>query len=182
MDIEHAAAKSIVLDQSDSHSGSLTIGANKGLEVVGTITRTTTGEDKLATRPEDLKLETSSTGNATLIFNNSNSNQATVGLYSKGFINGSGTKNYQYIGVPCEEVSALYNFYGSWMYSWGIKKNGSWGWVSVKNGASVYEWTGYCITQQAPTTYAIEGTLVQTTSNRSCQREHGGRQLLDSSD
>ena len=164
VDIEHAAAKSIVLDQSDSHSGSLTIGANKGLEVVGTITRTTTGEDKLATRPEDLKLETSSTGNATLIFNNSNSNQATVGLYSKGFINGSGTKNYQYIGVPCEEVSALYNFYGSWMYSWGIKKNGSWGWVSVKNGASVYEWTGYCITQQAPTTYAIEGTLVQTTS------------------
>ncbi len=164
VDIGHAAAKSIVLDQSDSHTGSLTIGANKGLEVVGTITRTTTGEDKLATRPEDLKLETSSTGNATLIFNNSNSNQATVGLYSKGFIDGSGTKNYQYIGVPCEEVSALYNFYGSWMYSWGTKKNGSLGWVSVKNGASVSEWTGYCITQQAPTTYAIEGTLVQTTS------------------
>ena len=164
VDIEHAAAKSIVLDQSSSHTGKLTVGANKGLEVVGTISRTTTGEDNLSTRTEDLILETSTAGNATLIFDNSNSNAATVDLYSKGYIDGSGTKNYQYIGVPVTEANAASNFYGSWMYSWGIKKNGSWGWVSVKNGASVYPWTGYCITQQEPTYYAIEGTLVPTTT------------------
>ena len=164
VDIEHAVAKSIVIDQSSSHTGKLTVGANKGLEVVGTISRTTTGEDNLSTRTEDLILETSTTGNASLIFNNSNSNAATVDLYSKGYIDGSGTKNYQYIGVPVTEANAASNFYGSWMYSWGIKKNGAWGWVSVKNGASVYPWTGYCITQQEPTYYAIEGTLVPTTT------------------
>ena len=164
VDIEHAVAKSIVIDQSSSHTGKLTVGANKGLEVVGTISRTTTGEDNLSTRTEDLILETSTAGNATLIFDNSNSNAATVDLYSKGYIDGSGTKNYQYIGVPVTEANAASNFYGSWMYSWGIKKNGAWGWVSVKNGASVYPWTGYCITQQEPTYYAIEGTLVPTTT------------------
>lgn len=164
VDIEHAVAKSIVIDQSSSHTGKLTVGANKGLEVVGAISRTTTGEDNLSTRTEDLILETSTAGNATLIFDNSNSNAATVDLYSKGYIDGSGTKNYQYIGVPVTEANAASNFYGSWMYSWGIKKNGAWGWVSVKNGASVYPWTGYCITQQEPTYYAIEGTLVPTTT------------------
>ncbi len=164
VDIEHAVAKSIVIDQSSSHTGKLNIGANKGLEVIGTISRTTTGEDNLSTRTEDLILETSTAGNATLIFDNSNSNAATVDLYSKGYIDGSGTKNYQYIGVPVTEANAASNFYGSWMYSWGIKKNGAWGWVSVKNGASVYPWTGYCITQQEPTYYAIEGTLVPTTT------------------
>ena len=159
---EHATAKSIVIDHSNGNTGKITIQALKGLEVSGTI-QLNTGSSLTSTTPADLILESSEGGNASLIFNNSNSDQARVGFYSKGFIDGEDVKNYQYIGVPVTEANALYNYYGSWIYSWSDKGSG-YGWKKVPNGGTVYAWTGYCITQEAPTTYAIEGTLVPTTS------------------
>ena len=159
---EHATAKSIVIDHSNGNTGKITIQALKGLEVSGTI-QLNTGSSLTSTTPADLILESSEGGNASLIFNNSNADQARVGFYSKGFIDGEGVKNYQYIGIPFTEVNALYNYYGSWIYSWSDKGSG-YGWKKVPNGGIVNAWTGYCITQEAPTTYAIEGTLVPTTS------------------
>ncbi len=153
---DHATAKSIVLDQ-NSHTGKLTIQANKGLEVVGTITRTTDGSNSLATREEDLVLESSSAGNASLIFNNSNSCAATVQMYSKASISGD-TWNWQYVGTPFTGSIPLYNYYGSWMYKW----NGSW---QVVTGSETLDpFTGYCLTQSSATTHVMGGTLVPTTS------------------
>ena len=158
---EHATAKSIVIDHSKGNTGKITIQALKGLEVAGTI-QLNTGSSLTSTTPADLILESSEGGNASLIFNNSNADQASVSFYSKASIE-DGEKNYQYIGVPFTEVNALYNYYGSWMYSWSDKGSG-YGWKKVPNGGTVYAWTGYCITQENPTTYAPEGTLVPTTS------------------
>lgn len=156
VDIAHATAKSIVLDQ-NSHTGKLTIQANKGLEVAGTITRTTDGSNRLATREEDLVLESSSAGNASLIFNNSNSCAATVQMYSKATIVGN-TWNWQYVGTPFTGSIPQYNYYGSWMYKW----NG--GWEVVHGGDELTPFAGYCLTQNSATTHVMGGTLVPTTS------------------
>ena len=161
VDDEHATAKSIIIDHSNGNTGKITIQALKGLEVAGTI-QLNTGSSLTSTTPADLILESSEGGNASLIFNNSNADQARVSLYSKASII-DGVKNYQYIGVPVTEANALYNYYGSWIYSWSDKGSG-YGWKKVPNGGIVNAWTGYCITQEAPTTYAIKGTLVPTTS------------------
>lgn len=159
VDIAHATAKSIVLDQ-NSNTGKLTIEANKGLEVVGTITRTTDGSNRLATREEDLVLESSSAGNASLIFNNSNSDAATVMMYSKATIVGS-TWNWQYVGTPFTGSIPQYNYYGSWMYKW----NGSW--EVVHGSDELTPFAGYCLTQNSATTHVMGGTLVPTTSSGS---------------
>lgn len=153
VDIAHATAKSIVLDQ-NSHTGKLTIQANKGLEVAGTITRTTDGSNRLATRPEDLILESSSAGNASLIFDNSNSCQATVQMYSIGNIEGN-TWNWQFMGTPFTSANALYSYYGSYLYEW---KAGGY-WDAVANGGTMTPFTGYCITQDDPNYYVMDGTL-----------------------
>lgn len=153
VDIAHATAKSIVLDQ-NSHTGKLTIEANKGLEVAGTITRTTDGSNRLATRPEDLILESSSAGNASLIFDNSNSCQATVQMYSIGNIEGN-TWNWQFMGTPFISANALYSYYGSYLYEWQSRGD----WDVVPNGGTMTPFTGYCITQSSATTYVMDGTL-----------------------
>ena len=155
VDIAHALAKRIILDQSDSNTGKLTIQANKGLEVAGTITRTTDGSNRLATRPEDLILESSSDGNASLIFNNSNSCQATVKMYSIGAIVSESQWNWQFMGTPFTSANALYSYYGSYLYEW--KSSGDWD--VVPNGGTMTPFTGYCITQDGPTTYVMDGTL-----------------------
>lgn len=154
VDIAHATAKSIVLDQ-NSHTGKLTIEANKGLEVVGTVTRTTDGSNRLATRAEDLILESSSAGNASLIFNNSNNCQATVQMYSIGAIVSESQWNWQFMGTPFTSANALYSYYGSYLYEW--KSSGDWD--VVPNGGTMTPFTGYCITQSSATTYTMSGTL-----------------------
>ncbi len=159
VDIAHATAKSIVIynNRSDK-TGKLTIQPNKGLEVDGTIQKTTDGSTKTATGEADLVLESSSAGNASLIFNNSNGCAATVQMYSKAGIDGS-TWNWQYVGTPFTGSIPLYNYYGSWMYKWD---NG--GWAVVKGGDELDPFAGYCLTQSEATTHVMGGTLVPTTS------------------
>ena len=146
--------------------GKVEIPAGSYLEVVSTIRRQD-GNDIYPTEVEDLHIGSSTTGNGTLIFNNSTEDtKAQVDMYSKGFIDHTdpekepnGVKNYQYIGTPFVEVNALYNYYGSWIYYW--KADGS-GWKAVKNGGPMTAWTGYCITQEEPTYHQMSGTLTAT--------------------
>lgn len=161
VNIDHAVAKEVILDQNSGNTGKLTIQANKGLEVTGTITRTEDGTALLATRETDLVLESSTAGNASLIFDNSDEeklNHATVQMYSKAAIVGE-TWNWQYVGTPFTGSIPLYNYYGSWMYKWD---NG--GWAVVKGGDELTPFAGYCLTQESATTHVMGGTLVPTTS------------------
>jgi hypothetical protein len=157
VDIEHATAKEIVI----SPSGKLTIEANKGLEVKDTIS-ILNGSHK-ATAPTDLVLESSVGGNASLIFNNSNGDSATVHLYSKATYPGLDGSNadWQYIGTTMTELNALYNYYGSWLYKWvgGDEK-----WQAVPNGGMMEAWNGYCITQNEIACHETSGQLVPTTT------------------
>ncbi|MBQ6978998.1 MAG: Ig-like domain-containing protein [Paludibacteraceae bacterium] len=158
VDVEHAH----VMETRIVEGGSIRIPAGKGLEVTSTV-RHMDGAAISPTEINELTLEASTESNGTLIFNNNTGDtKATVWLYSKGYIDGSGNKNYQYIGTPFNEINALYNYYGSWIYRWDIKKNGNWGWVAVKNGGPMQAWAGYCITQETPTYYETSGTMTAT--------------------
>lgn len=158
VNIGHAVAKEVILDQNSGNTGTLTIQANKGLEVTGTITRTEDGTALLATRETDLVLESSTAGNASLIFKNDNSSQATVQMYAKGSIDGA-TWNWQYVGTPFAGSIPQYNYYGSWMYKWNN------GWEVVHGTDELNPFVGYCLTQQSPTTHVMGGTLVATDGN-----------------
>ena len=161
VDIEHAKAKSIIIDQ-NGKTGRLTIGANKGLEVTGTIARTTDGSNSLATRAEDLVLESAAAGNASLIFNNSNGCQATVYMYSKAVGSGS-TWNWQYVGTPFADTKASPNYNGSYLYHWNSASST---WEPVSNNDDIDPFTGYCITQSSATVLEMTGTL-NSSSNQS---------------
>lgn len=159
VDTEHAVAKHVIINQ-NTGNGKIIIHPNKGLEVDSTIV---VHKENLytSTTPNDLILESSESGNASLIFNNNNGSQATVCLYSKAYIDRTVTPNkwnWQYIGTPMASVNALYNYYDSWIYEWA--KND--GWTPVPNGGTMRPWTGYCITQETPGWYATTGTLIPT--------------------
>ena len=153
----HAKAKQIVIDQ-NGNTGKLTIEPNKGLEVAGTV-KVYNGSSFGPTTPADLVLESSASGNASLIFNNNNACQATVQMYSKSVIANENTWNWQYIGSPYVSASALHNYYGSYLKKWG---DPAVGWNDVANGASVEPWKAYSITQESTSTFVMEGTLVPT--------------------
>lgn len=164
VDMPHAKVRTVRILE----GGSIDIPAGSGLEVGSTIRRLD-GTELSPTEVVDLSIGSTSSGNGTLIFNNNaGDTKAGVAMYSKGFIDYTdpskpkGIKNYQYIGVPCVNINAAYNYYGSWIYSWSDKGD-SYGWQKVVNGGIVTTWTGYCITQEsAGTYYAISGTLAAT--------------------
>lgn len=158
VDVDHALAKRVILDQSGGKAGKLVITANKGLEVAEGIW-VNKGSGPVAPTAEDLVLESSASGNATLIFNNSNSAAATVQMYSKSVIAGENTWNWQYIGSPYVSASALHNYYGCYLKKWG---DPAVGWNDVANGASVEPWKAYSVTQESTSTFVMEGTLVPT--------------------
>ena len=165
VDMAHAAAKSIVVyNDGSSNTGKLTVKANMGLEVEGTITKTTNGSSYGATDASDIILESDDTGNATLIFNNSNSDKATVYMYSKGWTDGtqgSGTWNWQMVGVPVSDATRLNDYYGGYMYEWSS------GWVDKTDvNATLTPFLGYSVTYPTDEdhlhTYEIDGTLIPT--------------------
>ena len=152
VDANHALAKSILLGVNSS----LSIEPNKGLEVAGTITKA----DGSAPTASDLVLGSSASGNATLIFDNSNNAAATVQMYSKASVDGD-TWNWQYMAPAFTNANALYDYYGSYLYVWNDG-----GWNPVANGATLEPFAGYCITNKtANSTYVTDGTLVPTTSH-----------------
>ena len=180
VDIEHAAAKSIVLDQSGEKTGKLTIQANKGLEVEGTIRVKNKAGNTVVTTPKDLILQSSSAGNASLIFANTalddRKDSATVYMYSKAEIPGSGHWNWQYIGLPFDSANATYTYYGSY-----IHKFISNAWAPVANGETLYSWQGYSITNNSATTYEMEGELVSTKDDVEIELSYGKGKLIGNS-
>lgn len=159
VDVTDAKAGRVLIDQSSSNTGKLTIQPNKGLDVRLTVKKTTDGSTLETTSPADLVLESSSSGNASLVFTNDD-NAATVQMYSKAYIPSEEVWNWQFIGIPFTSANALYSYYDSYLYQWTNS-----GWAEVANGASMSPFTGYCITQDAATTYVMDGTLNPTTSH-----------------
>ena len=144
VDITDAKAEKIVIVD----EAMLTISAGKALIVADSISK--------ADNTANLILESSAEdGNAALVFNNSNGTKATVEMYSKASISGN-TWNWQYMGIPFVTTNAKESYYNSYLYSWNS------GWQEVAVGANMSAFIGYCITQSAPKTYTMEGTLAET--------------------
>ena len=161
MDVQDAVAKSIVIDKSESNTGRLFVGANKALNVTETIQFKNAGGSLVATAPNDLILESAAAGNASLIFNNSNSCQALVQMYSKAYVDGNW--NWQYVGTPFTGTIANPNYAGSWLYKWvDATAEAGGGWEAATNESPVEPWVGYCLSQYERTTLNMEGTLVAT--------------------
>ena len=165
VDIAHAVAKSVVIDTSSTNTGKLTVQADKGLEVTGTIKLKNSSGSLVATSSNNIVLESSASGNATLIFDNSTmKDSATVCLYSKGYTDGTqggGTWVWQYVGVPVTNATRLSDYYGGYMYEW---TGGAW--VDKKSDETLTPFTAYSVSYKTTSdklhTYVIDGELAQT--------------------
>lgn len=170
VNIAHAVAKSVVIDTSSTNTGKLTVQANKGLEVAGTIQMKNASLALVPTNAKRLILESSEAGNATLIFNNSNADSATVYMYSKGWTEGTqggGTWNWQYVGIPVTNATRLNDYYGGYMYEWNTSTRG---WDDVKNtSATLTTFKAYSVSYPTDEgnlhTYEIDGELAATTNH-----------------
>ena len=147
-------------------TGSLTIAAGGALVVDGKIQAVTAPayNRPRATSAGDLAVLANSDGNGTLIFDNGEGEtKATIQMYSKAradVANNYAGLTWQYVAVPfSDNNNAHHNYYNSWLYAWAADNSG---WEVVPNGGNVYPWIGYCITQDAPKTYTMDGTLVET--------------------
>ena len=167
VDVDDAQAAEIILDQSSSNTGKLTIGAGQALVVAGTIKKWN-GSEFVPTTAADLAIGSSAEGNGTLIFQN-DGNAATVQMYSKAYTNESTTWNWQYMGIPYVSAEPLYNYYNSYIYQWTIDATDASkdGWSPIYSRDVLLPWVGYCITNStANTTYVMESgecELVATT-------------------
>lgn len=165
VNIAHAVAKSVVIDTMSSNTGKLTVQANKGLEVAETIKLKNNGGSLVATSSNNIVLESSADGNATLIFDNSTMHDsATVCLYSKGYTDGTqggGTWVWQYVGVPVTNATRLSDYYGGYMYEWS---GGTW--VDKNTSEVLTPFNAYSVSYKTASnklhTYVIDGELAAT--------------------
>ena len=147
-------------------NGSLTILPTGGLTVIDYI-KQMNGTDYQNTVPSaagDLDILANTSGrNGSLVFGNTESDlQATVQYYS--LAKDAKTENpvWQYIGIPISDQPKAYeNYYGSWMCSWestgNVSSTSNWVWVTTEDKVPAFK--GYCITQEAATSYYHQGSL-----------------------
>ena len=166
VDITNAAAKSVLLDQSSSRTGRLTIGAGKALVVKDSLKRINSSGKLTSTRVEDLYIESSSAGNGSLVLGiHDGTNQAQVDLYTKAHKESDDNWVNQYIGTPFSSGQGVkVDYYGSYLYRFDISTQK---WVNIKD--EDYHFTpflGYNILRRdaAGTTLETQGTLVATTN------------------
>ena len=152
---------------SDNATGSLTISAGAALIVDGKVEAATAPyfTKTRATSAGDLAVLANSDGNGTLIFDNGEGEtKATIQMHSKAVSDADNdyeNLTWQYVAVPfSDNNNAHHNYYDSWLYAWAADNSG---WEAIPNRGNVYPWIGYCITQDAPKTYTMDGTLVETT-------------------
>lgn len=164
----------------ETHTGGLTIGAQGGLAIYGKLKNVTHHdffEHVQPTRPSDLLIESSAAGQGALaIASEDGTNQYTAHLFSRA-IGTPSAQVYQYIGVPFGISSALYTFYGSWLYQW---VEGT-GWDRVANGGSLSAWEGYSVAYNqnedpgcTSHTYVLDGAMQPTASGHVYNLTHSG--------
>ena len=177
VDITTAAARSIVLDQSSSKTGSLTINAGKGLVIEGEVKKTTDGETLVATEAADITIGSdASHGNGALVMGGYNgTNAATVQFYTKAGKNGGKAVN-QYIGTPFnDEDSIKANYYGTQMYPFDADED-AWG-SKMADNAHMTPFLGYNLISytynSGDLTLSMTGTLNQTTTPVALSMHYG---------
>lgn len=147
----------------DTYTGKLTIEDDGVMAIQGTITRI---EDNkytlhLPTRPEDLIIKSTESGQGALIFDNDEgTTQARVQMYSKAYTTG-GVNLWQYVAVPL--VSASRWNMGDYAY---LYNNASGGWSYYDEIYDAFAGVGVTRLEGTPTTYTFEGSLASTKTQK----------------
>ena len=173
------------LNKAGEMTGKLTINAGAALIVGGKI-RTAeapyfnTGDLKPTTE-EDLVINTSSTAQAALIFDNEDGDtKATVSFYSLG--RNDGAFKYQYIASPMEVVPVSESYHGSGVYTYVYTEAG--GWERRGYYTDLYAFEGVAITTRSATAteYTVSGTLAHTNEREiDITVENGGDNMIGNS-
>ena len=179
--------KSIHYDSGNTNcSGSVTIASTGALIVEGQVRRTTNGrlftEDELQpTTPADLTIQTSSSAQGALIFDNSDGEtQATVVVHSSANKAGS-TRNWQYLTSPLQETPVTEFFYGVGTYTYKHSEADG-GWVRYNLGTTFHAFDAIGLTQEAAKDFVFYGPLAPTGEwNLSLTHTHSGNNLFGNS-
>ena len=159
VDDDDIAAKEIILMQNDDNEGKLTINADAALVVAGTITKTTNGSTLVATGTSDVMINTSSTKQGALIFDNPSGDlqtKATVNLYSKSASNTS-----QYFATPFESSTLGSEFASSYVFLHDETYEGSWWQLGAGSTVTAFQGLGLQRNGDAGS-IAMTGTLAST--------------------
>ncbi|MBQ2521000.1 MAG: InlB B-repeat-containing protein [Paludibacteraceae bacterium] len=165
---------------SDNAAGKLTIKENGALIVGGKIQAATAPayNRTRATTPDRLLIETSSTNQAALIFDNEEGEtQATVNYHSKGYNDGD-YYQFQYFAIPMDYVAINPVFADEangvqiYTYAWDEPSN-DWERRGYYSGFSAFEGLAITTTSVREMDYALTGNLAST-AEREITLTHGG--------
>ena len=167
-------------------SGSLTIEPTGALIVAGAVRSAiapyfNTG-DLMPTEEDDLVLNTNSSNQAALIFNNDKGDtKATVNLYSLGR-KVSDAYQFQYMAIPMEHVAVNPAFAGSGIYTYVWQENGGWERRGYYTDLYAFEGVGITTKFAAARDYQMKGTLTSTKSKDiALTKEDAGENIIGNS-
>lgn len=119
-------------------------------------------EDLKPTEETDLVINTNSSAQAALVFNNDKGDtKATVNLYSLGRKE-SGTYQFQYMAVPMDYVSVSESFAGSGIYTYVWNEASGWERRGYYTDLFAFEGVGITTKFGAAKDYTMKGTLAST--------------------
>ncbi len=147
-------------------NGSLTIAAGGALIVDGKVEAATAPlyTETRPTSPSDLTIQTSSTAQGALIFDNDKGEtQATVEMYSPSYwevMEGTNKKKsyWSYVGVPIQDVPVGEYFYGAVTYLYDETS----GWIRKRIGSEFHAFEGIGLSLPEGHTETFYGTLAST--------------------
>ena len=164
-----AKAKSVVVDQTGTHTGAIDILPKGELIINGTLRKATgTAKAKIysPTAENDVNIGSSAAGLGGLVIGShaaaNGLNDATVNFYSLSHgSSGSTASVSQYLGTPFSNLpKMLYQFYNSWVYK--FTNTGTPNWERVNGDDGLEAFAGYAVISADPVghTYWMQGTLV----------------------
>ena len=164
-----AKAKSVVVDQTGTHTGAIDILPKGELIINGTLRKATgTAESKIysPTAENDVNIGSSAAGLGGLVIGShaaaNGLNDGTVNFYSLSHgSSGSTASVSQYLGTPFSNLpKMLYQFYNSWVYK--FTNTGTPNWERVNGDDGLEAFAGYAVISADPVghTYWMQGTLV----------------------
>lgn len=164
-----AKAKSVVVDQTGTHTGAIDIAPKGELIINGTLRKATgTAKAKIysPTAENDVNIGSSAAGLGGLVIGShaaaNGLNDATVNFYSLSHgSSGSTASVSQYLGTPFSNLpKMLYQFYNSWVYK--FTNTGTPNWERVNGDDGLEAFAGYAVISADPVghTYWMQGSLV----------------------
>ena len=172
----------------DDAKGKLTIMPNGALVVTGKVqeAKAPAYNKPYATSPEHLIINTSSTAQAALIFNNDDaSTQATVNYYSLGRKIGSAYQ-FQYFAIPFEYLSVSPTFanvtHNTTIYTFVWHEASGWERRGYYSDLYAFEGVGITTASTSPINYEMKGTLASTAEHEiTLTKDNAGENIIGNS-